>query len=76
MRSDRSPFCFSGLDQSPWSIVTHARVSYTDDAFQFSWAPRQPFSEDPSLPTVVPIQKTTYHVNEAVHMMVSLQQTQ
>jgi hypothetical protein len=47
-----------------WSVLTDARVSYTDDVFQFSAARRQRFIEDPSQPTVVPGAKTSDFVWE------------
>lgn len=40
-----------------WSTIVDGRLSYTDDVFQFSVARRQKFSEDPSQPTVVPVEK-------------------
>ncbi len=43
--------------QAQWAVVTDGRVSYTNDAFQFSSARRARFGEDPSLPTVVPLDK-------------------
>jgi hypothetical protein len=38
-----------------WSAIAQQRVSYTTDAFQFSSSRRLALSEDPSLPTVVPL---------------------
>ena len=43
--------------QAQWAVVTDGQVSYTNDAFQFSSARRARFSEDPSLPTFVPLDK-------------------
>jgi len=40
-----------------WSAVAENKVSYTDDVFQFSAARRLSLSEDPSQPTVVPLDK-------------------
>lgn len=40
-----------------WSALAEQKVSYTTDAFQFSSARRLRFSEDPSFPTVVPVEK-------------------
>jgi hypothetical protein len=40
-----------------WSGIAESRMTYTDDVFQFSAARRQRFSEDPSQPTAVPIEK-------------------
>jgi hypothetical protein len=40
-----------------WSAITESRMTYTDDAFQFSASRRQKFSEDPSQPTIVPVEK-------------------
>lgn len=40
-----------------WSAIAQQRVSYTSDAFQFSSARRLALSEDPSLPTIVPVEK-------------------
>jgi hypothetical protein len=41
--------------KAEWSAIAQQRVSYTTDAFQFSSARRLYLSEDPSLPTVVPL---------------------
>lgn len=38
-----------------WSAIAEQRVSYTNDAFQFSSARRFALNEDPSQPTVVPL---------------------
>ncbi len=43
--------------RAEWSAITGSRMTYTDDVFQFSSARRQRFSEDPSQPTAVPIEK-------------------
>src|ERR687889_1580687 len=43
--------------RSEWSAVTESRMTYTDDVFQFSASRRQKISEDPSQPTVVPVDK-------------------
>jgi hypothetical protein len=40
-----------------WSAITEGRMTYTDDVFQFSASRRQRFSEDPTQPTAVPIEK-------------------
>lgn len=40
-----------------WSAIADQKVSYTTDAFQFSSARRLALSEDPSQPTVVPLDK-------------------
>lgn len=40
-----------------WTAVADTKISYTTDAFQFSSARRLRFSEDPSQPTVVPVNK-------------------
>ena len=45
------------LARAEWSAVAEQRTSFTTDAFQFSSARRLRFSEDPSLPTVVPLKK-------------------
>ncbi len=42
---------------SDWTAIADTKLSYTTDAFQFSSARRLRFSEDPSLPTVVPTTK-------------------
>ncbi len=41
-----------------WSAIAEQRTSYTTDAFQFSSARRLALSEDPSQPTVVPLDKS------------------
>lgn len=43
--------------QADWSVITQSRMTYTDDVFQFSASRRQKFSEDPSQPTVVPVER-------------------
>ncbi len=43
--------------RAEWSAIAQQRVSYTTDAFQFSSARRLALSEDPSQPTVVPLQQ-------------------
>lgn len=45
----RRPAC------AEWSAIAEQRTSYTTDAFQFSSARRLALSEDPSQPTVVPL---------------------
>ncbi|WP_447973889.1 hypothetical protein [Nitrospira sp. Kam-Ns4a] len=45
------------LARADWAAVAEQRTSFTTDAFQFSSARRLRFSEDPSLPTVVPLNK-------------------
>ena len=40
-----------------WSVIAGQKTSYTTDAFQFSKARRLSFAEDPSLPTLVDIEK-------------------
>jgi hypothetical protein len=40
-----------------WTAIADTKLSYTTDAFQFSSARRIRFSEDPSLPTVVPVER-------------------
>lgn len=40
-----------------WSAMAEQKTSYTTDAFQFSSARRLRLSEDPSQPTVVPVDK-------------------
>ena len=40
-----------------WSAVAEQKTSYTTDALQFSSARRLALSEDPSQPTVVPVEK-------------------
>jgi hypothetical protein len=44
-----------GPAEAEWSAIARQHVSYTTDAFQFSSARRLYLSEDPSLPTVVPL---------------------
>jgi opacity protein-like surface antigen len=46
-----------GAAQAEWSASVEQRTSYTTDAFQFSSARRLALSEDPSQPTVVPVEK-------------------
>lgn len=48
---------FPDSAHSEWSASTESRMTYTDDVFQFSASRRQKFSEDPSQPTVVPVEK-------------------
>ena len=43
--------------RAEWSTIAEQRTSYTTDAFQFSSARRLALSEDPSQPTVVPLDK-------------------
>lgn len=43
--------------QTEWSAVAEQKTSYTTDAFQFSSARRLALNEDPSQPTVVPVDK-------------------
>ncbi|MEW6248129.1 MAG: hypothetical protein AB1555_15655 [Nitrospirota bacterium] len=43
--------------EGAWSSVVGAKVSYTTDVFQFSAARRLALAEDPSQPTVVPLDK-------------------
>ena len=43
--------------QAEWAAIAEQKTSYTTDAFQFSSARRLRFSEDPSQPTVVSIDK-------------------
>jgi hypothetical protein len=43
--------------RAEWSAIAEQRTSYTTDAFQFSSARRLALSEDPSQPTVVPLEK-------------------
>ncbi|MGD9727208.1 MAG: hypothetical protein AB7V39_12560, partial [Nitrospiraceae bacterium] len=43
--------------RAEWVAIAQQRVSYTTDAFQFSSARRLALSEDPSQPTVVPLDK-------------------
>ncbi len=40
-----------------WSAVAEAKTSYTTDVFQFSAARRLALGEDPSQPTIVPLDK-------------------
>lgn len=40
-----------------WSAIAEEKTSYTTDAFQFSSARRLALTEDPSQPTVVPLNK-------------------
>ena len=40
-----------------WSAIATQQISYTSDAFQYSSARRLSLSEDPSIPTVVPLGK-------------------
>src|SRR5688572_21460940 len=47
----------AGSAQAEWSTIISERTSYTTDAFQFSAARRLRLSEDPSQPTVVPLNK-------------------
>jgi hypothetical protein len=47
----------AGSARGEWSGVVSERTSYTTDAFQFSAARRLRLSEDPSQPTVVPLDK-------------------
>ena len=44
-----------GPAKAEWSAIAQQQVSYTTDAFQFSSARRLYLSEDPSLPTIVPL---------------------
>jgi hypothetical protein len=50
---------FSALpaEAADWSAIAASKVSYTDDVFQFSAVRRLRLSEDPSQPTVVPVDK-------------------
>ncbi len=41
-----------------WSAIAGENTSYTNDAFQFSAARRLAFSEDPSQPTIVSLEKS------------------
>jgi hypothetical protein len=50
-------FGFPMYVSAEWSATAEQRTSFTTDAFQFSTARRLRFSEDPSQPTVVPIDK-------------------
>ena len=43
--------------QAEWAAIAEQKTSYTTDAFQFSSARRLRFSDDPSQPTVVSIDK-------------------
>lgn len=43
--------------ESGWSAVVGAKTSYTTDVFQFSSARRLALGEDPSQPTIVPLDK-------------------
>ncbi|TAJ07967.1 MAG: hypothetical protein EPO61_10995 [Nitrospirae bacterium] len=43
--------------ESGWSAVAEAKTSYTTDVFQFSSARRLALGEDPSQPTIVPLDK-------------------
>src|SRR5574338_1297251 len=43
--------------RAEWSAIAEQRTSYTTDAFQFSSARRLALREDPSQPTVVPLEK-------------------
>ena len=45
------------LSHAEWAAIAEERTSYTTDAFQFSSARRLALSEDPSQPTVVPLDK-------------------
>ncbi|HEX5550336.1 MAG TPA: hypothetical protein VFX36_05870, partial [Nitrospira sp.] len=47
----------NGSAHAEWSGIVSERTSYTTDAFQFSAARRLRLSEDPSQPTVVPLDK-------------------
>jgi hypothetical protein len=47
----------SCVDAAEWSAIAASKVSYTDDVFQFSAVRRLRLSEDPSQPTVVPVDK-------------------
>ena len=40
-----------------WSAIAEAKVLYTDNVFELSSARRLSLSEDPSQPTIVPVQK-------------------
>src|SRR5215203_181127 len=51
-----SPWCPAVL-HAEWSAMTQSRMTYTDDVLQFSASRRQKFSEDPSQPTGVPVDK-------------------
>ena len=44
--------------RAEWSTIAESRMTYTDDVFQFSASRRQRFSEDPSQPSVVPVEKS------------------
>lgn len=50
-------FAFPPPLLAEWSATAEQRTSFTTDAFQFSTARRLRFNEDPSQPTVVPIDK-------------------
>ena len=49
--------CLSARGGAEWSAIAEQRVSYTNDAFQFSSARRLALSEDPSQPTLFPWEK-------------------
>ncbi|MGE3155036.1 MAG: hypothetical protein AB7G48_20815 [Nitrospiraceae bacterium] len=45
------------LIRAEWSLNAGQKVSYTTDAFQFSSSRRLALSEDPTQPTIVPLEK-------------------
>jgi hypothetical protein len=50
-------FCLTDQSFAEWSAITEAKVLYTDNVFEFSAARRLRLSEDPSQPTVVPLNR-------------------
>jgi hypothetical protein len=52
-----APWLPSDSAWGEWAMTAEQRTSYTSDAFQFSSARRLALSEDPSQPTVVPLDK-------------------
>jgi hypothetical protein len=50
-------FCPLKVFPADWSAVAEQKVLYTDDVFQLSSARRLALAEDPSQPTIVPVDK-------------------
>jgi hypothetical protein len=50
-------FCLADQSFAEWPPLTEAKVLYTDNVFEFSAARRLQISEDPSQPTVVPLNR-------------------
>jgi hypothetical protein len=50
-------FILPSIARAEWSLNAGQKVSYTTDAFQFSSSRRLALSEDPTQPTIVPLDK-------------------